>query len=104
MAHHKKQLSFWKKSIMTDFTTNSAKLATNEQLAQSILDNTDGRPVSDSFLRIAAIELAKRILPDVSQKPIIPRAEYTKSFEADKNNKTNRAVEQNWRKICEEKQ
>ena len=88
---------------MTSFTTSSAKLATNERLAQSILDNTDGRPVSDSFLRIAAIELAKRILPDASQKPVIPRAEYDKAFEADKNNKANRAVEQNWRKICEEK-
>ena len=88
---------------MSDFTTSIAKLATDKQLAQSILDNTDGRPVSDSFLRIAAIELAKRILPNIDQKPVIPRAEYTKSFEADKNNKANRAVEQNWRKICKEK-
>lgn len=33
----------------------------NKELADEIMKNADGRPLSDSFLRAAAIELARRI-------------------------------------------
>lgn len=38
--------------------------ATNEDLAQCILDQADGSPVGNSFAVTAAVELAKRILPN----------------------------------------
>lgn len=44
------------------FTKEEAKLATDIDLAQSILDNSDGRPMSYGFMTTAAIELAKRIV------------------------------------------
>ena len=44
------------------FTKEEAKLATDIDLAQSILDNSDGRPMSNNFMETAAIELAKRIV------------------------------------------
>lgn len=81
---------------MPAFTTETAKAATNEELAASILENTDGRPISVSFLQTAAIELANRILPGVEPAPVIPRDYYTRDFEADKNSRVCRAVEQNW--------
>lgn len=88
---------------MPAFTIGTAKLATNEELAASILENTDGRPISVSFLQTSAVELAKRILPGVEPAPIIPRDYYTKDFEADKNSRACRAVEQNWQQIRKEK-
>lgn len=44
------------------FTTEDAKMASKRDLARSILDNSDGRPMSNSFMANAAIELAKRIV------------------------------------------
>ena len=44
------------------FTKAEAKLATDIDLAQSILDNSDGSPMSNNFMATAAIELAKRIV------------------------------------------
>lgn len=89
---------------MTAFTAETAQTATNEELAASILENADGRPISISFMRTAAIELASRILPGVKPAPVIPREQYTKDFTADKNSRTSRAVKQNWQNICKEKQ
>lgn len=43
-------------------TEQSSKSASVEELAQSILDNADSRPMSASFMRVAAVELAKRII------------------------------------------
>lgn len=88
---------------MPAFTIETAKTATNEELAASILENADGRPISISFMRTAAIELASRILPGVEPAPVIPRDHYTKDFEADKNSRVCRAAEQHWQQILKEK-
>lgn len=47
---------------MSSLTSQEVVQATNKQLAQSILDNSDGRPISNNFMATAAIELAKRIV------------------------------------------
>lgn len=44
------------------FTKDEALKASVEELAQSVLDNSDGRPISNSFMTNAAIELAKRFV------------------------------------------
>jgi hypothetical protein len=41
------------------------KNATKEELANQILANSGDRPLETSFLRAAAIELAKRLLPNI---------------------------------------
>jgi len=43
------------------------------ELADQIMTNSDGRPVSDSFMRVAAIELAKRIGTQEHEKEIKKR-------------------------------
>lgn len=40
---------------------------TNKELADEIMKNSDGRPLSDSFLRAAAVELASRITEEKPQ-------------------------------------
>ena len=45
------------------YTSEEAKKATTNDLAQSILDCADGSPIGDSLAMTAAKELANRILP-----------------------------------------
>lgn len=52
---------------------------TNKELADEIMKNSDGRPLSDSFLRAAAVELASRI---TDEKP-------RETYMAQKNNSEN---------------
>lgn len=47
----------------------------NKELADEIMKNSDGRPLSDSFLRAAAIELAKRITDEKPQEAYMPPKE-----------------------------
>lgn len=44
-----------------------------EKLAQSILDNCDGTRMGDSFVRVAAVELAKRVLPEAEPTQLAPQ-------------------------------
>lgn len=52
---------------MLTLTTPEAKKASNEELAQAILDNADGSAVGNSLAIIAAQELARRTLPSYKQ-------------------------------------
>jgi len=52
---------------MASLTKEEARSATNEELAQVVLDCSDGRLISNAFMATAAIELANRILSLHSQ-------------------------------------
>lgn len=48
--------------------STEVEAASNERLAECILDYADGQAMSTSFLRVAAIELAQRILPNAEPR------------------------------------
>lgn len=48
---------------------------TNKELAEEIMKNSDGRPLSDSFLRAAAVELASRLTEEKPQETYMPAKE-----------------------------
>lgn len=52
---------------MTVILSTEVSSATDSELARAILDNANGSPMGDSFVRQPAIELAKRTLPGHKQ-------------------------------------
>jgi len=55
---------------MTTLTSKDVGDATNQELAACILQNADSTPIGNSFVVTSAVELAKRIMPDIKQADV----------------------------------
>ena len=78
------------------FTKVEAKLATDIDLAQSILDCSDGRPISNGFMATAAIELAKRIVGGEELPKVDLSHSRSQGFAEGRKTKAMKAVEERY--------
>ena len=78
------------------FTKEEAKLATDIDLAQSILDCSDGRPISNSFMENAAFELAKRIVGGQEMPKVDLSQSRSQGFADGRRTKTMKGIEERY--------